>query len=99
MEVCFVGYLRKEIVWKGGGVCMVVEDERKGLEEVVVVGYGSEKKVKLRGCVGMGESDVLENRGIGKLGEGLEGVIGKLKIWFGNGNGNGERSVNVGGVR
>ena len=82
IQVSFVGYLTKEIVWKGAPLSIVLEDDTKALEEVVVVGYGTQKKVNLTGSVAMAESDVLENRPIANLAQGLQGVIPNLNISF-----------------
>lgn len=64
IQVSFVGYLTKEVIWKGTPISVVLEDDTKTLEEVVVVGYGTQKKVNLTGSVAMAESDVLEDRPI-----------------------------------
>jgi len=50
------------------------------LEEVVVVGYGTQKKVNLTGAVGTADKKVLENRPITNLGQGLQGVIPNLQV-------------------
>ena len=46
----------------------------------------------------MAESDVLENRPIANLAQGLQGVIPNLNISFANGNPNAETSINVRGL-
>ena len=50
------------------------------LEEVVVIGYGMEKRRNLTGAVGTASGSLLENRPIVNIGEGLQGVIPNLKI-------------------
>lgn len=98
IQVSFVGYLTKEVIWKGTPISVVLEDDTKTLEEVVVVGYGTQKKVNLTGSVAMAESDVLEDRPIANLAQGLQGVIPNLNISFANGNPNAETSINVRGL-
>lgn len=56
------------------------------------------KKVNLTGSVAMAESDVLEDRPIANLAQGLQGVIPNLNISFANGNPNAETSINVRGL-
>ncbi|MGA2408119.1 MAG: TonB-dependent receptor [Bacteroidales bacterium] len=51
-----------------------------GLEEVVVVGYGTQRKVNLSGAVSAVKGDVLENRPITNIGQGLQGVIPNLLV-------------------
>ena len=50
------------------------------LEDVVIVGYGSQKQVNLTGAVATVKGDVLESRPITRLSQGLQGVIGNLNI-------------------
>ena len=50
------------------------------LDEVIVVGYGTQKKVNLTGAVGTADKKVLENRPITNLGQGLQGVIPNLQV-------------------
>lgn len=50
------------------------------LEEVVVVGFGTQKKVNLTGAVEQVKGDVLENRPITNIGQGLQGVVPNLNL-------------------
>lgn len=50
------------------------------LADVVVVGYGTQKKVNLSGAVSQVSGDVLEDRPIANLGAGLQGLIPNLQI-------------------
>ena len=52
LTISFIGYIPKEITLKGEKELKVVlvEDMQK-LDEVVVVGYGTQKKVNLTGAV------------------------------------------------
>ncbi len=56
------------------------------LEEVVVVGYGTQKKKNLTGSVGVADAERLENRPITSAGQGLQGVIPNLNISIQNGD-------------
>ncbi|HKP32906.1 MAG TPA: TonB-dependent receptor plug domain-containing protein, partial [Chitinophagaceae bacterium] len=48
--------------------------------EVVVVGYGTQKKANLTGAVDQVSAEVLENRSITNLSQGLQGVLPNLNI-------------------
>lgn len=50
------------------------------LSDVVIVGYGTQKKVDLSGAVQQVSGEVLDNRPIANLGAGLQGVIPNLQI-------------------
>jgi TonB-linked SusC/RagA family outer membrane protein len=69
----------------------------KNLDEVVVVGYGIQKKVNLTGAVSSIDGDVLENRPITNIGQGLQGAIPNLEITQGFAPGQGS-SFNVRGI-
>ena len=77
----FIGYVAQEIPLNGRTtVNVALVSEVTGLDEVVVVGYGTQKKVNLTGAVGMATSERLENRPIASVAEGLQGVIPNLNI-------------------
>lgn len=77
----FVGMKPQEVAVQGRTVINItMEEETIGLEEVVAVGYGTQKKVNLTGAVSQVDSKVLESRPITNLGQGLQGVIANLNI-------------------
>ena len=50
------------------------------MEEVIVVGYGTQKRVNLTGAVAQVNGKVLSNRSLTNIGQGLQGVVGNLNI-------------------
>ena len=63
LQVSFIGYIQQDIAIKGKNVIKVLlKEDTQALEEVVVVGYGTQKKVNLTGAVSNVKSDLLENR-------------------------------------
>jgi TonB-linked SusC/RagA family outer membrane protein len=94
----YVGYLSERIQVSGQSTIEVkLTADIKNLEEIVVVGYGTQKKVNLTGAVGSVKGDVLENRPITNLGQGLQGMIPNLVITQGYAPGQGS-SFNVRGI-
>lgn len=61
IQISFVGYKTQEIAWNGSPINITLQDDSQALEEVVVVGYGTQKKVNLTGAVAMTEGDMLED--------------------------------------
>ena len=61
---------------------VVMQEDRQLLDEVVVVGYGTQKKVNLTGAVATASKDLLENRPIGNIAQGLQGLVPNLNITF-----------------
>lgn len=57
-----------------------MQEDSKTLEEIVIVGYGTQKKVNLTGAISSIDSKVLESRPLTNLGQGLQGLIPNLQI-------------------
>jgi TonB-linked SusC/RagA family outer membrane protein len=77
----FVGYISQEIPVGGQTVIdakLLVDD--RALEEVVVVGYGTQKKANMTGAVSTIDSKAIENRPSSNLATGLQGVTPGLTI-------------------
>ena len=72
--VSFIGYKTQEIVWKGTDLNVMLKDDTQALEEVVVVGFGSSKKVNLTGSVASVTAKTLADRPISNVSQGLQGM-------------------------
>ncbi|OIN59255.1 SusC/RagA family TonB-linked outer membrane protein [Arsenicibacter rosenii] len=82
----FVGYESREVtVGNQTSLTISLKTDAKALNEVVVVGYGTQKKVNLTGAVDQVTSEVLENRSLPNLSQGLQGVIPNLNLTMGDG--------------
>ena len=77
---------------------IVLKEDSEVLDEVVVVGYGTQKKVNLTGAVTMADGDVLEDRPIANVTQGLQGAIPNLNITFDGGSPNATAQINVRGT-
>ncbi|HWJ25135.1 MAG TPA: carboxypeptidase-like regulatory domain-containing protein, partial [Flavisolibacter sp.] len=77
----FVGYIKQEVA-VGGRTDFVItlKQDISTLSDVVVIGYGTQKKVNLTGAVDQISGKVLENKPLPNLTRGLEGVIPNLNI-------------------
>ena len=98
LEIAFVGYKTQEVKWNGTPLNILMVEDTEMLEEVVVVGYGVQKKVNVTGAVAMTEGDVLENRPIANIAQGLQGAIPNLNISFGSGDPTASAKMNVRGL-
>ncbi|WP_299584598.1 TonB-dependent receptor [uncultured Sunxiuqinia sp.] len=94
----FVGMRTQEIeVVNKAAINVVMIEDAIGIEEVVAVGYGTQKKVNLTGAVEHLTADVLENKPVANVGQALQGVIPNLNISVANGNPNSNPSFNIRG--
>lgn len=81
------------------GMQVVLQSSVNDLNEVVVVGYGTQKKANLTGAVASVNGSVLENRPISNIGQGLQGVVPNLNVSMGHGGAPGAgASFNVRGT-
>lgn len=79
--ISFVGYESQEVAVAGrNDFSFQLKQTASGLEEVVVVGYGTQKKANLTGAVSQISSEVLENRSLPNLTQGLQGTVPNLNI-------------------
>jgi TonB-linked outer membrane protein, SusC/RagA family len=94
-----VGYVPQEIeVTEQQQYDVVLEMDASSLSEVVVVGYGTQKKVNLSGAVDQVDAKALEHRPISNVSQGLQGLIPNLNIRFNSGAPGQAAEVNIRGV-
>ena len=84
LEVASIGYVTQEVVWTGGRLDVVLEEDRMALDEVVVVGYGTQKKVNLTGAVSVISSETLDSRPVQNVAQALQGQIPGLDMSVGS---------------
>ena len=77
-----------------------MKEDAEVLDEVVIVGYGSQKKVNVTGAVGMVNSEVLEARPVQNVSQALQGVVPGLNLSVGNSGGalDSSMSINIRGA-
>lgn len=81
LVVSYVGYTPSEIAVNGRTQIQVdIAPDAATLSEVVVVGYGTQKKANLTGAVTTIDSDVLESRPVTNVSQMLQGVVPGLNF-------------------
>lgn len=81
LVVSYIGYETQEIAFKAGSTLSItIKEDSQLLEDVVVVGYGTQKKETLSGAIAVISGDVLESRPISNTAIGLQGQIPGLTI-------------------
>ena len=98
LEVSFVGFETQRVPVKGRReLKIVLQEDDNTLSEVVVVGYGIQKKVNLSGSVDQINAKDLEKRPIADLSRGLQGMIPNLNIDFTSGEPGQAANINIRG--
>src|SRR5690606_29619609 len=94
----FVGYQKQEIILGNESTLQVtMQPMLSDLDEVVVVGYGEQKKVNLTGAVSQIAGEEFEDRPVSQLTQALQGAIPNLNVVFGSGKPGTSGAVNVRG--
>nr|HPM17795.1 SusC/RagA family TonB-linked outer membrane protein [Bacteroidales bacterium] len=84
----FLGYTTQKVSAKGRNVIEVeMSPDTRTLDDVVVVGYGTQKKVNVSGAVDVVSSKALEKRAVANLSQSLQGISPSLNISVGNSGG------------
>lgn len=83
--VSYMGYKTQEVKWDGTPIHLILKEDTEVLDEIVVVGYGVQKKVNLSGSVASIDSKELQNRPIQNLTNGLQGLMPGVTITGTNG--------------
>lgn len=81
LVVSFIGYIKKEIIFSGAGtynVTLTTDDQ--GLNEVVVIGYGTTTKKDLTGSVGQVKMDDLIKAPVFTFTEALAGRVAGVQV-------------------
>ncbi len=94
----FVGMLTQEVeVGMQTTVNVTMKADAIGVDEVVVIGYGTQKKSNMTAAVETVNTEVLQNRPVKTVSEMLQGVVPNLNISMKSGAPDAEASINIRG--
>ena len=85
IQISFVGYQTQEIVWNGTPLTVTLKDDNQLLDEVVVVGFGTQKKVNLTGSVSTMNSEELTARPVTTVAQAMQGMVAGMNFSYSNG--------------
>lgn len=98
LQISYIGYVQQEIsVTEGKNLTVTLVEDTQLLDEVVVVGYGTQRKMNLTGAISSIDSEILKDRPINSLSGGLQGVVPGLNITTATGRPGESTTVNVRG--
>ena len=99
LQVSYIGYTNQEVPLNGKSVVAVVlREDTEMLDEVVVVGFGTQKKVNLTGSVGIASAKDLESRPVMNATQALQGVVPGLQITTNSGELDKNMNINIRGA-
>ena len=87
LVISYIGYQSQTIKIESGKRSYKIDlvEDSKTLDEVVVVGFGTQKKINLTGSVETVNSEALENRPIRSATDALQGAVAGLTVSSGTG--------------
>lgn len=92
----FVGLISQEIIVSGKTVFnIVMHEDSQLMNEVVVVGFGSQKKINLTGAVAAIDSKVFESRPTTNAVQSLQGAVAGLQITTNSSGGQLDATQNI----
>ena len=98
LVISYVGYKTQEVkVVAGKEVSVLLAEDTETLDEVVVVGFGTQKKVNLTGSVGVTTSKEIEARPVSTATQALQGLVPGLNITTNTGELDVDMSINIRG--
>ncbi|MDR2914838.1 MAG: TonB-dependent receptor [Tannerella sp.] len=100
LRITYIGYLPQEITIKSqGDLKITLKEDTQNLDEVVVVGFGTQKKVNLTGAVSSIKVDeVVGHRPVTSMSSALQGAIPGLQVTVGNASPGGSPTLNIRGT-
>ena len=87
LQISFVGYITQEVTWNGQPLNVILQEDTQALEEVVVVGFGTQKKVNLTGAVSTVDSKTIASRPVNSVVDALQGAVAGMNFSTGSGGG------------
>ena len=87
LTISYVGYKTQQVTWNGKDLKVTLQESSEMLDNVVVVGYGTQKKVNLTGAVSVVSSKTLDSRPVTSVAQALQGEVPGLNFSVGNGGG------------
>ena len=99
LQVSYIGFANQEIkVGNQTSLSIAMKEDAEALDELVVVGFGTQKKVNLTGSVGTVESEVLESRPVQNAVQALQGTVPGLQITTTGGALDKQMDINIRGT-
>ena len=75
IQVSFVGYQTQDVKWNGQPLDIILKEDTKTLDEVVVIGYGTVRKADMAGAVSVMDSKAFKAQPITQVSDALQGRV------------------------
>ena len=100
LVVSYIGYLTKEMVVESQtNITITLTEDAEGLDEIILVGYGTQKKSDLTGAVSSVKGEDLKKFATSTAADGLQGNVAGLVVRRSSGNPRAGATINIRGFR
>ena len=94
----YLGYKQKEVSAKNGVLDVTLEIEAQSLDEIVLIGYGSQRKKETTGAVSVVSSQTIEDLKPTRIEQALQGQVAGVNITSTSGAPGAASSIRIRGV-
>lgn len=85
IQISYIGYITQEIsVQNQASFNVLLKEDSQSLDEVVVVGYGTQKKVNLTGSIEVVDGEKLKSRPSANVSQALQGTVSGMNFSYGD---------------
>ncbi|WP_432279867.1 SusC/RagA family TonB-linked outer membrane protein [Pricia mediterranea] len=98
LVISYIGFATQEIPLSGQtSITVSLQEDAANLDEVVVIGYGTQKKSDLTGAVGSVKSEELAERPAASMNQAMAGKVSGVNVTSGSGRPGGRTVVRIRG--
>lgn len=98
LQISYIGYVTQEVEATEATLQIVLLEDSKTLDELVVVGFGTQRKVNLTGSVGVATAEDIESRPVNTVSDALQGLIPGLQLTHNSGDIETNMSIRIRGT-
>lgn len=95
ITVRYIGCKSQTVVWSGKPLTIKLKPEENALDEIVVIGFGSQRKADITDAVSTVDTKMLESRPVTNLSQSLQGTVPGLNLSVGGSGGQLGQSLGV----
>ena len=98
LEINYLGYAKKEVLVNSSTVNVSLEESSESLDEIVVIGYGTQKKKETTGAVAVIGSKDIEKLNPTRIEQALQGQISGVNITSSSGSPGAASNIRIRGI-
>lgn len=99
LKITYVGFLTKEVEVDGRKQLEItLEDDISSLDEIVVVGYGTQSKKDITGSISVVKGDDIAARNVTNVSNALQGAVAGVSVTRSSGSPGAGNNINIRGI-